>query len=159
MLISLIAPTLQTDLRIEAAPFHLHVGRFPLRWGPLPDSHAGMYSLRTLEAQRTERYYTKLQQGPNLVLRELGLDHVETFGEPDAPPLMPSCAPPAKFSRALRAWDCVELFAGFGNWSKAHSSRGLRVHPGIERGALGRGYRGQQHFSSFGEGGCFRCSA
>lgn len=85
-------------------------------------------------------YYTKLQQGSNLVLHELGLDHIENFGEPDAPPQLHTAQLPVKFSKALRdatvAWDCVELFAGCGDCA----SRGLNVHPGVERSAVGRGY-------------------
>ena len=37
-------------------------------------------------------------------------------------------------------FDCIELFSGQGNWSRQHEAVGLRVHPGIERGATGLAY-------------------
>lgn len=34
----------------------------------------------------------------------------------------------------------MEVFAGFGKWSKAHARKGLMVHPGMERDAVGKEY-------------------
>lgn len=39
-----------------------------------------------------------------------------------------------------KVFDCVELFSGFGNWSKAHAAVGLKVHPGIEIENAGIGF-------------------
>ena len=97
--------------------------------------------------RRTEQrgYYTRLQEGPGLALRELGLEHEEQFGSPE-PAVRQDALPNTqlKVTRSLKdstkSFDCIELFAGQGNWSLCHRAAGLRVHPGIERSAKGLGY-------------------
>ena len=73
------------------------------------------------------------------------LAHEEQFGQPDDAPLVAS--PPReqlKVNHTLKdgtkVFDCIELFSGQGGWSSCHRQCGLRVHPGIERTAKGRGY-------------------
>lgn len=39
-----------------------------------------------------------------------------------------------------KAFDCIELFSGFGNWSKSHAAAGLMVHPGLEISKTGIGF-------------------
>lgn len=107
--------------------------------------------------RRTEQrgYYTKLQQGANLALHELGLDHAEVFGgscefsdKLASNPLESEPLQLTDFGKYVDAslrdttvvFDCIELFSGQGNWSRQHEAVGLRVHPGIERGATGLAY-------------------
>lgn len=84
-------------------------------------------------------YYTRLEQGPGVVLREKGLDHAELFGSEAGPLSLPEgpmpCLPMTSEER--ETFHCLELFRGQGNWSVAHEEVGLRVHPGVERNERG----------------------
>ena len=81
-----------------------------------------------------------MDASPNLALRELGLEREELFG-PGADAGVVSANHEqfshieAPFKDSTEAFDCIELFSGQGNWSKAHMAAGLKVHPGIERDA------------------------
>lgn len=144
MVLCLIAPTLQTDMRADTAPFVYMLDASPFGGGIC---RAAMPTVAVDEFWRHSEqrgYYTKLQQGAGLALRELGLEHCDAFGEPELQSNPMQQPLPDKLARTLRdstvVFDCIELFAGVGNWSKAHASRGLRVHPGVERSAVGQGY-------------------
>ena len=143
-LLSLIAPAIQTDMRTAAAPYLFMMDASPFG-GAICRAAMPTVAVEELWRHSEQRgFYTKLQQGPGMVLRELGLEHEECFGSPSSDRVSTPAPLPAKFSRLLRdrtiVFDCIELFAGFGNWSKSHAANGLRVHPGIERSATGRGY-------------------
>ena len=144
MVLCLVAPTFQTDTRAGTAPFVYMLDASPFGGGIC---RAAMPSVAVGEFWRHSEqrgFYTKLQQGAGLALRELGLEHCEAFGESEFATQSVVAPLPDKLVRSLRdntvVFDCVELFAGVGNWSQAHARRGLRVHPGIERSAVGRGY-------------------
>ena len=144
MSLCLIAPTLQTDMRVRTAPEIFMLDASPFGGGIC---RAAMPSAVVDEFWRHSEqrgFYTKLQQGVGLALREIGMEHCETFGGPEVRPVEQNFSLTSKLTNSLRdntiAYDCIELFAGVGNWSKAHARRGLRVHPGVERTAVGRGY-------------------
>ena len=121
MVLCLLAPALQTDLRATAAPFLYMMDASPFGGGVCrtPMSELGSRELWRHTEQRG--YHTKLQQGPNMVLRELGLDHVELFGDPGTlPPLESNLSPacpvvPKQLRDQTVAFDCIELFAGYAN--------------------------------------------
>ena len=49
-----------------------------------------------------------------------------------SPIVLPPHSPiPSALSEGI-LFDCIELFRGEGNWSEAHSSRGFRVHDGVD---------------------------
>ena len=155
MTLCLLAPTLQTDLRVSSAPFLYMMDASPYGGGicrsPLPEV-AGNELWRHTEQRG---YYTKLQQGANAVLHELGIEHTELFGDPGEqfnigrPSSTDFVLPRGELRDATVAFDCIELFAGYANWSKSHARVGLRVHPGIERSAKGRGYGDVQDNDTF----------
>ena len=140
----LTAPALQTNMRTSATPCLYMMDASPTGAGicrtDFP-SHAADEFWRRSEQRG---YYTKLQQGPGLMLRELGFEHFEQFGEPEQHCLQARQSLPLKFSKQLHdhtiVFDCIELFSGQGNWSTCHQAAGLRVHPGIEKTATGKGF-------------------
>lgn len=80
-----------------------------------------------------------------MALQELGIEAEPTCG-PDSiehaafvqPVSTQSVAGTLKDSRVI--FDCIELFSGYGNWSRCHADVRLHVHPGVERSAKGRGF-------------------
>lgn len=75
-----------------------------------------------------------------LALRELGIEHEDCFGPEEQPFDLHSPHPTRNLKDSTVIYDCVELFSGVGNWSKAHAEAGLRVHPGLEREAKGAAF-------------------
>ena len=155
LMLCILAPIIQTDMRTSFATELFMMDASPYGGGICRArfSAAGMEELWRHTEQRG--YYTKLQQGANLALHELGLDHTEMFGGPsDASdklrfsPLESEPLQLAEFGKSIDAplrdttvaFDCIELFSGQGNWSRQHEAVGLRVHPGIERDATGLAY-------------------
>lgn len=149
----LLAPVLQTNMRtstpstvymMDASPFGGGICRAPC-------SRCAADEFWRHSEQRG--FYTKLQQGPGMMLRELGLEHEEQFGEPSEQPVRNHDDLPWRVYRNLKdsaiIFDCIELFAGFGNWSRMHKEAGLRMHPGIERDATGRGYGDMSNQETF----------
>lgn len=139
-----LAPTLQTNLKATTAPALFMMDASPHGGGicraNLPEAAVAEFW------RHTERrgYYTCLQQGPNKLLHELGLEHEEFFGlEVEGPsPEEHDCklGVPGTLRDATVIYDCIELFSGFGNWSRAHAAEGLHVHPGVERDARGAAF-------------------
>ena len=159
LLLCILAPLIQTDMRTSFAPELFMMDASPYGGGICRSQFAasGVEELWRHTEQRG--YYTKLQQGSNKVLHELGFEHAEMFGSPlDAGAQQTRFnrlgAEPLKLrefensgrwvDRVLRdetvAFDCIELFSGQGNWSQQHAALGFRVHPGIERTATGVAY-------------------
>lgn len=89
-------------------------------------------------------YYTRLQQGANLVLREMGLEHSDLFGAGEFLPA--DLAEPgfagvdAELLTSAAAFDCIELFSGEGNWSRCHAECGFSMHPGLDKTGVGIKY-------------------
>ncbi|CAL1141466.1 unnamed protein product, partial [Cladocopium goreaui] len=109
--------------------------------GALCRTRVGAFAAEEMWRHTEQRgYYTALQHGAREVLHEKGLDHEETFGPPSEQTVdFAVSLSPAPLWPGVEdvTFDCIELFSGSGNWSKAHAAEGFRVHPGIERGATG----------------------
>lgn len=78
-------------------------------------------------------FHTRLESPVSELLREHGLpsETSEQFISKQ-PEIINN---PEQIPRVLAegiVYDCIEIFRGVGNWSLAHSSQQLRVHPGIE---------------------------
>ena len=78
-------------------------------------------------------FYTKLVSPVSQILIEKGIDPeaVQFAPENHTPPQEHCVNVPAILTEGI-LYDCVELFSGFGSWSKAHAVRGLRVHDGYD---------------------------
>lgn len=146
MLLCLLAPTMQTDLRTDVAPALYMLDASPYGAGlcHVPFSAGGAEELWRHSEQRG--FYTRLQSDAGAALRELGLEHSEMFGEDSqfVPPQTLHCAQAQLSSKTLQdctvIFDCIELFSGQGNWSSNHAKAGLKVHPGVERSAKGSAF-------------------
>ena len=132
LLMVLLAPVMQSDLRAAAAPAVYMLDASPFGGGICK---AEMPSQATAELWRhTEQrgYYTKLQQGASMALQELGFEPEPSCGHEQS--VEQSIFPSSKVgpSTSLRdstiLYDCIELFSGYGNWSRCHAEAGLRVH-------------------------------
>ena len=146
LLLCLLAPAMQTDLRTDIASELYMLDASPFGGGicHVPFSACGAEELWRHSEQRG--YYTRLQSDAGATLRELGIEHTEFFGE-DAQHVLFPFEPVASVSLSTReltdrtvAFDCIELFSGQGNWSRSHAAVGLEVHPGIEREASGSAF-------------------
>ena len=143
MMLVLLGPLLQADLRVDVASSLYMLDASPTG-GAICHATLGEAACEELWRHSEQKgYYTSLQQGSGLVLRELGLEHSELFGpgdeflEPPDPVVerKQTMAEPQQYE-----FDCIELFSGQGNWTTAHASVGLRMHPGIERNAVNLAY-------------------
>lgn len=78
-------------------------------------------------------FYTKLVSPVSQILIEKGIDPeaVQFSPETNQQPQEHCVNIPAILTEGI-LYDCVELFSGFGSWSKAHAARGLHVHDGYD---------------------------
>ena len=148
-MLCLLAPAMQTDLRTAIAPELYMLDASPFGGGicHVPFAPIGAEELWRHTEQRG--FYTRLQSSAGATLRELGLEHEEFFGTDieQTGPLLEQ-TPDVKVTQLVhkhctdttQIFDCLELFSGQGNWSSCHAAVGLKVHPGIERSAKGRGF-------------------
>ena len=136
----LLGPLIQTDLRVSVTEDVFMMDASPFG-GALCRTRVGAFAAEEMWRHTEQRgYYTALQHGAREVLHEKGLDHEETFGPPSEQTVdFAVSLSPAPLWPGVEdvTFDCIELFSGSGNWSKAHAAEGFRVHPGIERGATG----------------------
>ena len=148
-----LGPLIQSDLRTGICP-ELFVMDASPTGGAVCRSQMTSCAIEELWRHSEQRgYYTKLQQGANLILHEHGLDQTDPFGAGslDLAALKPEAV--MSISESLPSkpmFDCIELFAGQGNWSAAHSAAGLRVHPGLDRASRG------VHFADLADDDTFR---
>lgn len=145
LLLCLLAPCMQTDMRVEVAPNLYMLDASPFGGGLCQAAFSSTGAEELWRRTEQRGFYTCLQQGAGAALRELGLEHTELFGDTthSEPPLEFTPNPLSgaqKLRDTTKVYDCIELFAGQGNWSAAHAAQNLVVHPGIEREATGRGY-------------------
>ena len=136
----LLGPLIQADLRVSVTEDVFMMDASPFG-GALCRTRVGAFAAEEMWRHTEQRgYYTALQHGAREVLHEKGLDHEETFGPPSEQTVdFAVSLSPAPLWPGVEdvTFDCIELFSGSGNWSKAHAAEGFRVHPGIERGATG----------------------
>ena len=135
---------LQTDLRVDVAPAIYMLDVSPYGGGicKVDFPRGAVSELWRHTEQRGS--YTKFQQGAGLALQELGFEPEPPCGPEADNHLLDSKHNFVSCTKTPRdytiIYDCIELFSGFGNWSKSHSEAGLRVHPGMERSATGHAY-------------------
>ena len=149
----LLGTLAQTNLRADVCPELFMMDASPAG-GAICRASVGSEAVHHMWLHSEQRgYYTKLEQGPGIVLREKGFEHTDLFGA-ETQPVELSEALPESFAPLERpltfTFDCIELFRGQGNWSSAHESQGLKAHPGLERSA-----RGLQ-FGDLSDDGTFR---
>ena len=141
--LALLGPLIQTDMRASVAPYAYMMDASPYG-GAICRAHLGESAVEEIWRHTEQRgYYTALQQGAGSVLREKGLEHEEIFGPEEFPKYEAVVSPVTLLHEPeveLPSFDCIELFAGYGNWSKAHANAGLKVHPGIEISSRGIGF-------------------
>ena len=139
----ILGPLFQTDLRAKICPEIFMMDASP-SGGAVCRHPLGPTAVEEIWRHTEQRgYYTQLQTGANLVLHELGLDHIEMFGTSNIDLADFSAGAVLNLTAAgaddagPAGFDCIELFAGQANWSRCHAEVGLHVHPGIERDAEG----------------------
>ena len=136
----LLGPVAQCNLRTHVCPELFVMDASPYG-GAICRADLGSAAVEQLWLHSEQRgYYTRLEQGPGIVLQEKGLEGSDLFGPQDAQLVLPTAEPMVSFESEKsepRMFDCIELFRGQGNWSLAHAAVGLRVHPGIEISAKG----------------------
>ena len=128
--ISVLGPLLSTDIRASYCPHVFCMDASPDGAG-ICQAATSSAVVRELWRHSEQRgFYTKLQNDAGALLEGLGIPSEPEFGaQPtfvhrDLFPLRPSLAEGVLF-------DCIELFSAGPNWSRAHSSAGLSVHPAV----------------------------
>ena len=130
--VSLLGPVCICDLRVDVAPFIYCTDASPHGAGICVCSEDRSVVEELWRHSEQRGYYTRLLNPAATVLSEMGLDHIEgDLPETNAAPLDEKLRVPAPLLEGF-VYDCLELFRGEGNWSTAHSSLGLKVHPGID---------------------------
>ena len=147
LLLCILAPTMQTDLRADIANVLYMLDASPYGGGLCHAEFSASGAEELWRHSEQRGFYTRLQSPAGATLRELGFEHTEFFGEDAQHTVFPDgvlTSPPLlKIQERVlkdetKAFDCIELFSGQGNWSRSHSELGLKVHPGIECAASGR---------------------
>ena len=127
-----LGPVCLADLRVSLVPKIYCTDASPAGAGICEvDEHPNVVSELWRHSEQ-RGYYTSLANPSAEILAGLG----ESFEEPplpesDASPLDWSLRIPSSLPEGL-LFDCIELFRGEGNWSKAHSEAGFRVHGGLD---------------------------
>ena len=133
--LSLLAPLLQADLRVQYLPHIYAMDASPSSAG-LCIADVPTHVSRELWRHTEQRgYYTKLESPAAALLREQGHNCEAVFGPPDASTALLMSgfvAPVPKHLAEGLIYDTVEVFSGEGNWSAAHCAAGLETHPGID---------------------------
>ena len=132
-LLATFGPLAQSDLRTRYSDEVYCTDASPYG-GAVVAAHIGQKASAELWRHSEQKgFYTRLHSPASEILIEKGLvcESEEHFvpPQPKAWPIAESV--PAPLSEGI-LYDCIEIFRGTGNWSSAHESRGLRVHPGIE---------------------------
>lgn len=132
-LLATFGPLAQSDLRTRYSDKIYCTDASPYG-GAVVAAHIGSTASSEIWRHSEQKgFYTRLQSPASEILIEKGLisEAAETFTPPQihAFPIVDSI--PTPMTEGI-LYDCIEIFRGSGNWSSAHESRGLRVHPGIE---------------------------
>lgn len=99
LMLSLLAPCMQTDLRAAPAPMLYMMDASPMGGGICRADFSREEAAELWRHTEQRGYYTHLQQGPNLALHELGIDCEPWRGPPDPPPI-----PETPFARQLEGF-------------------------------------------------------
>eukprot|EP00438_Fugacium_kawagutii_P033349 Skav204235 [mRNA] locus=scaffold1550:277390:299473:- [translate_table: standard] len=140
LMLLMLGPLAQCNMRTSVCPELFTMDASP-SGGAICRTHLGATAVDQLWLHSEQRgYYTKLEHGAGIVLQEKGIEHEDLFGPPAPDPEMAALSPFPEVSATVEeaaVFECLELFRGQGNWSRAHEEQGYKVHPGVERSAAG----------------------
>eukprot|EP00438_Fugacium_kawagutii_P022150 Skav235748 [mRNA] locus=scaffold803:24495:31367:+ [translate_table: standard] len=142
----LLGPLAQADLRAEVCPDIYVTDASPFGGAVCVASSTKFAAEELWRHSEQKGFHTKLQSVAASTLTELGLEPEEVFGGSLLETIPDSIADSAsvwdaEFDDAESlGYDCLELFSGQANWTKAHVEAGFSAHPGIERSASGMRY-------------------
>ncbi len=132
-LLATFGPLAQSDLRTRYSDKIYCTDASPYG-GAVVAAHIGSTASSEIWRHSEQKgFYTRLHSPASEILVEKGLvsEVAETFVPPQSHAFPITESVPAPMVEGI-LYDCIEIFRGTGNWSSAHESRGLRVHPGIE---------------------------
>ena len=136
LMIMILGPWLQTDLRTHVCPDLFVLDASP-SGGAICRSTLNAQAVGELWRFSEQRgFYTKLQEGASMVLRELGFEHEEEFGAAGVDLAdFRTGEPLVEYLEITESgtvmFDCVELFCSHGTWFDCHREAGLRMCPGM----------------------------
>ena len=127
-----LGPVCQTDLRVNMPSKIYCTDASPSGAGICVAEESPEVVSELWRHSEQRGYYTSLINPSAEILAGLN----ESFEEPplpgsDAAPLDWSIRIPSSLPEGI-LFDCIELFRGEGNWSKAHGEAGFRVHGGLD---------------------------
>jgi len=127
-----LGPVCQTDLRVNMPSKIYCTDASPSGAGICVADESPEVVSELWRHSEQRGYYTSLINPSAEILAGLN----ESFEEPpvpgsDAAPLDWSIRIPSSLPEGI-LFDCIELFRGEGNWSKAHGEAGFRVHGGLD---------------------------
>ena len=127
----ILAPLLSTDLRVDYCPQLFAMDASPdgsgLVAAPL-EAHVVQELWRFSEQKG---FYTRLLEPSACLLQELGIDPEPFFGASSMPSVSQDFPVPGHLHEGF-VFECLEVFSGSGNWSRAHREAGFSVHPGVD---------------------------
>ena len=130
--LSILGPLAQTDLRTQTCPKIFCMDASPHGSGICQVDEDANVVTELWRHSEQKGFYTRLSNPAASILEELGLPSEAVFGANIEPVHTSVNFPPPRSLREGFIFDCIELFKGEGNWSIAHSSVHLKVHPGLD---------------------------
>ena len=136
MSLCILGTCAQADLRVEFCPRIYALDASPWGGGIVVTDATSQATAELWRHSEQRGYHTNLLGQAASCLKELGIESTgETYQGfenlhdhiPDQPKLR---VPPSLQEGFI--YDCVELFRGSGNWSRAHESHGFCVHDGFD---------------------------
>ena len=130
--LALLGPVCCSDLRVDVAPAVFCTDASPAGGGICVAEESKTVVAELWRHSEQRGYYTQLLNPSAAILAELGLEHLDD-DLPDTSDLVrdSSIRVPAPIHEGI-LYDCLELFRGEGNWSRAHAAEGFRVHAGVD---------------------------
>lgn len=130
--LALLGPVCCSDLRVDVAPVVFCTDASPAGGGICLAEESKTVVAELWRHSEQRGYYTQLLNPSAAILAELGLEHLDD-DLPDTSDLVrdSSIRVPAPVHEGI-LYDCLELFRGEGNWSRAHAAEGFRVHAGVD---------------------------
>ena len=132
-MLCILAPMAHSDLRVQYST-HIYTTDASPWGGAVCKAKIGCHATAELWRHSEQKgFYTKLQSPVSSILTEKGIESQgHLFGEEDHPDVVYLPNSPAPSLKEGILFDCIELFRGTGNWSKAHDAMGLSVHDGVD---------------------------